>query len=261
MAVEPKAEAPPDLTAAFAPFSAAVAEAWASSCVAAFPPRITRMLLSEAHETRLAAGDVFYRGAYHERMAMCALVAAGQLRIYRQTEAGRQVTMLYHYPGAIVGGPALLLGGAQNDTERARQPWLMLGGRRVYGEALQDSLLLKFSTSQFLHLVRTDAAVAWPLATYLAQRLAMAQQMLTDDMFLSVRARVARHLIDLAVLDDNGVLTVCVGHQEIADAIGSVREVATRAMIDMRQNGLITRQGNKTVLTDVEQLRLIASVH
>jgi CRP-like cAMP-binding protein len=193
-------------------------------------------------------------------MAMCALVAGGQLRIYRQTEAGRQVTMLYHYPGSIVGGPALLLGGAQKDTERARQPWLMLGGRRVYGEALQDSLLLKFSTSQFLHLVRTEAAVAWPLATYLAQRLAMAQQMLTDDMFLSVRARVARHLIDLAVLDD-GVLTVSVGHQEIADAIGSVREVATRAMLDMRRSGLITRDGNKTVLADVEQLRLIASVH
>jgi CRP-like cAMP-binding protein len=245
----------PDLTGAFAPFSAAVAEGWASSCLAAFPARIIRALLAEAHEARLAAGDVFYRGAYHEEMAMCALVAGGQLRIYRQTEAGRQVTLLYHYPGSIVGGPALL-----RAAERARQPWLMLGGRRVYGEALQDSLLLKFSTSQFLHLVRTEAAVAWPLATYLAQRLAMAQQMLTDDMFLSVRARVARHLIDLAVLED-GMLTVIVGHQEIADAIGSVREVATRAMLDLRRSGLITREGNKTVLADVEQLRLIASVH
>jgi CRP-like cAMP-binding protein len=256
VAVEPSTAA----TEAFAPFSAAVAEAWGSSCLSAFPPRITRALLAEAREARLAAGEVFYRGAYHEEMAMCALVASGQLRIYRQTETGRQVTMLYHYPGSIVGGPALLLGGAQNDTERARQPWLVLGGRRVYGEALQDSLLLKLSTSQFLHLIRTEAAVAWPLATYLAQRLAMAQKMLTDDVFFSVRARVARHLIDLAVLED-GVLTVNVGHQEIADAIGSVREVATRAMLDMRRSGLITREGNKTVLADVDRLRLIASVH
>ena len=84
--------------------------------------------------------------------------------------------------------------------------------------------------------------------------------MLTDDMFLSVRARVARHLIDLAVMED-GVLTVSVGHQEIADAIGSVREVVTRAMLDMRDGGLVTRKAHKTVLADVEQLRLIASVH
>jgi CRP-like cAMP-binding protein len=257
--VEQGVGASPDLIAAFASFSPAVADAWASSFLASFPPRITRLLLAEAHEARLAAGDVFYRGAYHEDMAMCALVAAGQLRIYRQTDTGRQVTMLYHYPGAIVGTPALLIGGTPNDAERARQPWLMLGGRRVYGEALRDSLLLKFSPAQFLHLVRNEAAVAWPLARYLAQRAAMTQEMLTDDMFLSVRARVARHLIDLAALDD-GELTVSLGHQEIADAIGSVREVATRALLDLRHAGLIARRGSKTVLADLEQLRLIASV-
>ena len=253
------AGAAPDLTAAFAAFSPAVAEAWASSFMAQFPSRITRLLLAEAHETRVKAGDVFYRGAYHEQMAMLALVAEGQLRIYRQTGSGRQVTMLYHYPGAVAGAPSLLLGGAQSDAEQARQPWLMLGGRMVYGEALRDALLLRLSPSQFLQLVRTEAAVAWPLATYLAQRAAIVQQVLTEDMFLSIRARVARHLIDLAVLDE-GALTVSAGHQEIADAIGSVREVASRALGDMRRAGLIARRGNQTVITDIEQLRLIGSV-
>jgi CRP-like cAMP-binding protein len=248
-----------DLEAAFAAFSPSVAETWAVSCLAPFPAGITRQLLAEAHETRLASGDVFYRGAYHEQMAMCALVVSGQLRIYRQTESGRQVTIMYHYPGAIAGAPALILGGAQNEPERARQPWLSLGGRKVYGQALQDSLLLKFSTPQFLHLVRTEPSVAWSLGTYLARLAAIKEQMLIDDMFLSVQARVARHLIDLAVPVD-GVLAVCVGHQEIADAIGSVREVATRAMVDMRHAGLITREGSKTVIADVERLRLIASV-
>jgi CRP-like cAMP-binding protein len=191
---------------------------------------------------------------------MCALVAAGQLRIYRQTPAGRQVTLMYHFPGALAGLPSLLVRGARDESERARQLWLMLGGTRVYSEALQDSLLLRFSTPQFLHLVQTEAALAWPVAAYLARCEAITEQMLTDDMFLSVRARIARHLIDLAVLD-HGVLTVNVGHQEIADAIGSVREVVTRAMRDMRHAGLVSRQGQKTILADVEQLRLIASVH
>jgi CRP-like cAMP-binding protein len=257
--VEPSVETTPDLTSAFAAFSPAVAETWALSCLASFTAPITRQLLADAHETHLAAGDVFYRGAYHDQMAMCALVVSGQLRIYRQTESGRQVTIMYHYPGAIVGAPALLLGGAQNEPERARQPWLSLGGKRVYGQALQHSLLLKFSTAQFLRLVRTEPSVAWSLGTYLAQLAAIKEQMLTDDMFLSVRARVARHLIDLAVPVD-GVLTITVGHQEIADAIGSVREVATRAMVDMRNAGLISREGSKTLIADVERLRLVASV-
>jgi len=227
--------------------------------MAGFPSHVTRQLLAEARETCIKAGEVFYRGAYHEQMAMLALVAEGQLRIYRQTDTGRQVTSIYHFPGAVAGAPALLLGGAQHDTEQARQPWLMLGGRMVYGEALRDALLLRLSPPQFLRFVRTEPAVAWPLARYLAQRAAVVQQVLTDDMFLSIRARIARHLIDLAVLDE-GVLTVSAGHQEIADAIGSVREVASRALGDMRRAGLIARRGNQTVITDIEQLRLIGSV-
>jgi CRP-like cAMP-binding protein len=258
--VDPPVDTSADLTDAFAPFAPAVADAWASSCLASIPPRIGRLLLAEAHEAHVAAGELFYRGASHEEMAMCALVAAGQLRIYRQTNTGRQVTMMYHFPGALAGLPSLLVRGAKDDRERARQLWLMLGGGRIYSEALQDSLLLRFSTPQFLHLMRTEAALAWPIAAYLARCEAITEQMLTDDMFLSVRARVARHLIDLAVPHD-GVLTVSAGHQEIADAIGSVREVVTRAMRDMRQSGLVTREGQKTLLADVDQLRLIASVH
>ncbi|MCW2855478.1 MAG: transcriptional regulator, Crp/Fnr family [Marmoricola sp.] len=258
--IESRFEMPTDVLEALKSFTPAVAEAWATSWLASVSPRIARILLADAHESRVAAGQVFYRGAYHDQMAMSALVVSGQLRIYRQTDTGRQVTMMYHYPGAIAGAPALLLGGAQNENERARQPWQSLGGMEVYGQALQDSGLLKFSPARFLHLVKTEPDVAWALSTYLAQLAAVKEQMMTDDMFLSVQARVARHLIDLAVPID-GALTVTVGHQEIADAIGSVREVVTRSMVDMRLAGLITREGNKTVVTDAEQLRLIASAH
>lgn len=253
------AGAAPALTAAFAAFSPAVAAAWALSFMAPFPSRITRLLLAEARETRVKAGDVFYGGARHEQTAMLALVAEGRLRIYRLTESGRQVTTMYYYPGAVVGAPALMVGGTRNDTNQARQPWLMLEGRTVYGEALRDALLVRLSPQRFLQLVRTESAVAWPLATYLAQRAVVTQQVLTDHLFLSIRARVARHLIDLAVADE-GALTISASHQEIADAIGSVREVASRALGDMRRAGLIARRGNQTVITDIERLRLIDTV-
>ena len=119
-------------------------------------------------------------------------------------------------------------------------------------------MLLRFSPSEFLRLVRTEVSVAWPLARFLAGRAVAAQQILSDDMFLPVQARVARHLIDLAFPEDD-VLIVTAGHQEIADAIGSVREVVSRAMGQIRDEGLITRQGNRTVLTDVAGLRALAA--
>jgi CRP/FNR family transcriptional regulator, cyclic AMP receptor protein len=246
-------------TAAFAAFSPAVEHAWRQSFLAALPPVIVRSLLGQARESSVSAGEIFYRGAYHPEMAMLALVADGLLRIYLQTDTGRQVTMQYHQPGAVVGSPALLLGGARADGEPSRQSWHLLGGSRVYGEALRDTLLLRLSPPQFLELARTEVSVAWAVASYLGQRAMASQQMLSDDLFLSVRARVARHLIEMASTRDDA-LVVRANHQAIADAIGSVREVVSRALSNMREEGLITRRGGETVLLDVERLRVIAAL-
>jgi CRP/FNR family transcriptional regulator, cyclic AMP receptor protein len=247
-----------DTAAAFAPFSPTVEHAWRRSFLAALPPGIVRSLLGQARESSVAAGEIFYRGAYHPEMAMLALVADGMLRIYLQTDTGRQVTMQYHQPGAVVGSPALLLGGARGDGERSRQ-WHLLGGDRVYGEALRDTLLLRLSPPQFLELARTEVSVAWAVASYLGQRAMASQQMLSHDLFLSVRARVARHLIELASARDD-TLVVRANHQAIADAIGSVREVVSRALSNMRDEGLITRRGGETVLLDVKRLEVIAAL-
>jgi CRP-like cAMP-binding protein len=254
-----RTDSDPDTAAAFAPFSSAVEHAWRRSFLAALPPVIVRSLLGQARESSVAAGEIFYRGAYHPDMAMLALVADGLLRIYLQTDTGRQVTMQYHQPGAVVGSPALLLGGARGDGEPSRQSWHLLGGDRVYGEALRDTLLLRLSPAQFLELARTEVSVAWAVASYLGQRAMASQQMLSDDLFLSVRARVARHLIEMASARDD-TLVVRANHQAIADAIGSVREVVSRALGNMRDEGLITRRGGETVLLDVERLEVIAAL-
>jgi CRP-like cAMP-binding protein len=248
----------PDTEDPFAAFSPAIADAWKASFMASCPSHIVRAILDNARETRVEAGDVFYRGAFHDQMAMLGLVAEGLLRIYLLAENGRQVTLHYADPGDIVGAPALLLAGAQSDSPQAPRPWQLLGGRKIHGEALRDTILLRLSPVQFLRLVRTEVSVAWPLATFLAGRTVAAQQILSDDMFLPIQARVARHIIDLA-FPQGDVLVVTAGHQEIADAIGSVREVVSRAMGQMREEGLIARQGNQTILTDVTRLRAIAS--
>lgn len=248
----------PDRSSAFVGFSLSVERAWSRSFMASFPTHVVESLLAQARETRVEAGEIFYRGEHHGEMAMFGLVAEGRLRIYIQAETGRQVTMHYAVPGSVVGAPALLLAGAQHESEQARQQWLMLGGRKVQGEALQDTLLVRFSPSQFLRLMRTEVSVAWPLTLYLARHSLRAQQMLADDVFLSVRSRVARHLIDLAVSND-GMLTVSAGHQDIADAIGSVREVVSRALGKLRDEGLIARRGNETVLLDIAQLHAVAA--
>jgi CRP-like cAMP-binding protein len=237
-------------------FSPSVASAWEGSFMASFPQDVRRDLLSEAHEAVVTADEVFYRGARHAATAILALVADGLVRTFVETEDGRRVTIRYAWPGDVIGAPAVVMAGLGD--ERSLQRWRMLGGHAVHGEALRDTLILKLPLARFLRLAQSEVSVAFPLAVALAYRTVETEQVLADGLFMSVRARVARHLMDLAVWRD-GSLVVAARHQEIAEAIGSVREVVSRTLVSMREEGLVDRRDNEMVLLESAALHAIAA--
>jgi CRP-like cAMP-binding protein len=178
------------------------------------------------------------------------------VRTFIETRDGRRVTIRYAWPGDVVGLPAVVTAGFgdQNALER----WRMYGGHTINGEALRDTLILKLTADPFLRLAQSEVSVAFPLAVSLAYRTVETEQLLSDSLFLSVRARVARHLMDLATWRD-GRLVVTARHQEIAEAIGSVREVVSRTLVGMREEGLVARRGGETVLLDPAALHSVAA--
>jgi CRP-like cAMP-binding protein len=224
--------------------------------LASLPSHVTHALLEEACETTVRAGEVLYRGAQHDEMAILALIADGLVRTFIQTPNGRQVTIRYAWPGDVVGAPAVVIAGPGD--QQSQQRWRMYGRHTVNGEALRDTLVLKLPPGRFLRLAETEVSVAFALATSLAYRTVETEQILADGLFLSVRARVARHLMDLAVSRD-GTLVVAAGHQEIAAMIGSVREVVSRTLVGMREEGVVDRRGGETVLLDPAALHAIAA--
>ncbi|HEX4865929.1 MAG TPA: Crp/Fnr family transcriptional regulator [Acidimicrobiales bacterium] len=236
--------------------SPAVASAWEGSFMAPFPDRVRQALLAGSQETVVKADEVFYRGADHADTAILALVVDGLVRTFIQTQDGRRVTIRYAFPGDVVGAPAVAMAGLGD--ERSLQRWRLLGGHGVHGEALRDTLILKLPLDRFLHFAQTEVAVAFALAVSLAYRTVEAEQILADGLFMSVRARVARHLMDLAVWRE-GSLIVTERHQEIAEAIGSVREVVSRTLVGMRQDGVVERRGNETVIVNPSALHAIAA--
>jgi CRP/FNR family transcriptional regulator len=94
---------------------------------------------------------------------------------------------------------------------------------------------------RLLALGERDAAIAMALARELTERLYDTLDELAGHAFASVRQRVARHLLDLAARDQRGAsaLVASVTHQDLADAIGSSREVITRVLGEMRRAGLV----------------------
>lgn len=74
----------------------------------------------------------------------------------------------------------------------------------------------------------TDARVGWLFAQQACQIVFETVEFLGDNLFGSVQQRVSCHLLDLASNSADGMI-VKVDQQELADAIGSVREVVARA--------------------------------
>jgi CRP/FNR family cyclic AMP-dependent transcriptional regulator len=69
------------------------------------------------------------------------------------------------------------------------------------------------------------------------------ERVLAGNVFGSVRQRLIRHLLDLAgetaSAGGNPSLVARVSQQQLADAIGSVREVVARVLRELRSEGLV----------------------
>jgi CRP/FNR family cyclic AMP-dependent transcriptional regulator len=122
----------------------------------------------------------------------------------------------------------------------------VLGPIPVSAQAITDSTLLIMNVDTVRALGQSDARFAWAVAEEVARRLNDVLEVFAGTAFGSIRQRVARHLLDLAAEQPRARLLLApVSQQELADAVGSVREVVTRVLRAMRDEGLVetTRQG------------------
>src|SRR5881394_770468 len=89
-------------------------------------------------------------------------------------------------------------------------------------EALSSQVLqgatMRLDSQRFIALAQRNVELAWILARFLAAQVSASNEILAADVFLSVRARIARHLLDLAQRQPEG-LVVAARHQHLADAI------------------------------------------
>ncbi|WCB91761.1 hypothetical protein DSM104299_00438 [Baekduia alba] len=203
-------------------------------------PEVSARLLEGTRVESTPAGSVVLRGGNPNDQAV-VLVVAGLVRAFVHSRDGRQATARYAAEGEIVGLPPLL----------AETMPIMVS-------AVTDTLLVRLPTERFKAMASRDAALAWATARYLAQQVSNGNETLSADIFLPIRSRIARHLLDLAQREPAG-LVVHVRHQHIADAIGSVREVVSREMKRLQTAGLLMRIDDGVLIANPAELHRIAS--
>ena len=111
----------------------------------------------------------------------------------------------------------------------------------VTTEVVVDADLLAITPSVVRGLADRDVRVARALLQELSERAAAFAAETGGSAFATVRQRVARGLLDGAVVAPKagGELVVSMSQQELADAVGTVREVVVRSLRGLRRAGLI----------------------
>lgn len=201
------------------------------------PAELIAELVVGARRIRIAAGETVHREG--EAEPHLELVIAGLIRVHVSAPDGRTMTVRYCRPGALIGTPTLYAA--------VSRPFAI--------QALTDSDLLRFQPAIVRALADRDLRVAKALLTETSERVLSFVGELSGNAFATVRERIARHLLDLASDHQRSAELVAeISQQELADAVGTVREVVVRVLRELRREGVVLTGRGGISVRDPERL-------
>ncbi|TQJ40051.1 CRP-like cAMP-binding protein [Arthrobacter sp. SLBN-112] len=210
-------------------------------------PDSLRKLLSEAQRKDLPARTVMHREA--DANPHLEMIVSGVVRVFVRAPDGRTMTIRYCRSGSLLGAASLFASDFSLPASL---------------QTLTATKLLSLSPGSVRRMVNEDPKVAVALLEELSERVLTFIYEIPDSAFASVRQRMARHLLDLASevaheqvregpeLDTE--LVVKASQSELAEAVGTAREVVVRILRELRQEGIVHTGRAGMVILDPARL-------
>lgn len=215
-----------------------VAAALAASSLRLLPPSLLEQLTGTAPLQTVPAGTMTHREG---DPPFLELAVSGLIRGHVDAPNGRTMTIRYCRPGALMG-TATLFNPDRPRTHANLTP-------------VVDSCVMVLQPKLVQSLASTEIAVALALLAETSARTAEYISELEATTFASARQRLARHLLDLAAEGGaGGQLVARASQEELAEAAGTVREVAVRVLREMREEGLVRTRRGAVELLDAARL-------
>jgi CRP-like cAMP-binding protein/ribonuclease BN (tRNA processing enzyme) len=198
-----------------------------------------RKLLAEQFGVTAGSGDLIFRQGDKSRIMY--IVQEGKVRIYRSAP-GIEKTLSVVGPGDFFGEMAML-----NNRPRS-----------ATAEAVTDVKLLAFDKSAFEKLVINNFGVALRIIRTLATRLAEADTLIENLLYLDPQSKVVNTLIQTAF--DEGIETgegylVRTTPEKLSDRSGVVLSTLRRIMADLVDDKFIIARREAIIIPNIPKLR------
>lgn len=184
-------------------------------------PANVRRVLEGSTRAVLPEGTV---AAHPGSRPIAYLLDDGLARLYWGVPDGRQATIAIVRPKELAGG-TVALGAA---------PWAFM-------QVITESTVTILDVAVLRRLASTEVEVSAALNTHLSMRVRDAYRLIAVRSLGNIRERVAYDLLDRAAHSQLvvGRLEVSATQADLADSVGSSREVMSRALRDLRHEGLV----------------------
>ena len=156
----------------------------------------------------------------------------GRVKTYIADENGKEIVLNELGPGTQLGELALL-----GDIPRTASV-----------QTVEDSAFLVLTKRSFLQCLADHPTIALNLIRLLVQRTQALTESVGDLALRDVYGRIAKVLNDSAAEEDGQLITPPFTHQQIADRVGSSREMVSKILKDLKTGGYLSTADKRFIL-------------
>ncbi len=200
-----------------------------------------KLLAERTVRKHVGAGEVLF----HEGEPCQALhiVVRGRVRIYKSSASGREQVLAVNGPGESIAEVPVFDGGAYPASAMA----------------VEDGEIAYILRRDFVNVCLDRPEVALKMQEMVGARLRRLVSIIEELSFTTIRQRLVAALLRMAQCSGQqtarGIeLTLPGSHQELANELGTVRELVSRNLMRLQAEGLIEVEARHVVIKDEKGL-------
>jgi len=172
------------------------------------------------------------------------IILSGMVKVFKVSTSGQVKTLDIMEKGDFLGEMAIL------DKEI----------RSATVTAIEDTEVMVLKKSIFEKYIKTNPIISLKIMKALCARLRKADKEIEALSFQNVLGRVAISLLDLmekyGEKIDRGIkINLKLTHQELADMVGTAREMVSRTLVSFKKNNCIDIDDHYIYITNVKELK------
>lgn len=162
------------------------------------------------------------------------VIQKGKVKAIVSDEDGKEMILNIHGPGEYIGEVALLDGKPRSATVITKEPtqvWI------IYRK-------------DFMHVLSISPALLLEINKMILERLRLLTDKIESIAFQNVYGRIVNFLLQMSTEKDNvRVIREKLTHQEIANMVGSSREMVSKILKELETGGYLTIEKKMIIIT------------